>query len=505
MTPQNDVDKFLSNVFGDVPDDEIVGIVQRGKDNFGWLVIPYKKSRTKLRPDAASYYCISTLKKPEPGEPLRRLMPNMAKTYGLVCDDVGTKILASKFEGKFLPHYVMETSNGNFQYHYNVRMAPEQGQVLIEALIEAGYSDPGARDVHRLVRLPGSLNYKYDPPFVSRLVEENWDMPPYTFEEMVADFGLTPREPTLLRLTKRAWSGDTGGDVILKWLTEKGMVLSEPNDDGWLFIECPWAAEHSDGRSDAKWRVGNGTTGSYYCFHGSCQHRTQGEFLLWCSANGAPDFEAEAATQLTILGQKLMPLAPPEVAARMAADSEQREENDRTLRRNAEMNREYAVTRRGGQTVVLHLDEAGRVRGDTTQCFAQFKQFHGPAGLDWLKWSVRRQHPHVEFIPTREPVENRSGEPFNLWVGFAVTPRPGDWSLLHDHIRDVICNGNMVMFTYVLNWIARLVQHPELPGEVALVFPGTEGAGKGIFIRFLKAIFGPHAKSMDKASHALAV
>lgn len=300
-----ELDNFIARVFGDVPDDEIVGIVQRGKDNFGWLVIPYKKSRTKLRPDAASYYCISTLKKPEPGEPLRRLMPNMAKTYGLVCDDVGTKILASKFDGKFLPHYVMETSSGNFQYHYNVRMAPEQGQVLIEALIEAGYSDPGARDVHRLVRLPGSLNYKYDPPFVSRLVEENWDMPPYTFEEMVADFGLTPREPTLLRLTKRAWSGDTGGDVILKWLTEKGMVLSEPNDDGWLFIECPWAAGHSDGRSDAKYQIGNGSTGTMHCFHGACQHRTQQDFRLWCAENGAPDFEDEAAKQVSALGQRL--------------------------------------------------------------------------------------------------------------------------------------------------------------------------------------------------------
>ena len=49
-----ELDNFIARVFGDVPDDEIVGIVQRGKDNFGWLVIPYKKSRTKLRPDAAS-------------------------------------------------------------------------------------------------------------------------------------------------------------------------------------------------------------------------------------------------------------------------------------------------------------------------------------------------------------------------------------------------------------------------------------------------------------------
>jgi hypothetical protein len=497
------LEAFMQHVFGDVPDDEIIGIVQRGKEGRGWQVTPYKNGRTKLRPDAASYYCISTLKKPPEGEPLRRLMPNMARCHVIVLDDIGTKIDAEKFKGKAEPHYVMETSAGNFQYGLLFDGTLEEAQVLIEAMIEAGYSDPGARDVHRLVRLPGSLNYKSDPPFVAHLVGENWDQPAWTFKDLCEEFGLTPREPTSLRSTKRAWNGDTGGDVILKWITEKGMALSEPNSDGWLFIECPWADEHSDGRRDAKWQIGNGTTGSYHCFHGSCQHRTQREFLLWCSANGAPDFEAEAITQFTAIGQKLMALAPPEVAARMAADSEQREENDRTLRRNAEMNREYAVTRRGGLTVALHLDENGRVRGDTTQSFPQFKNFHGTAGDKWLRWSGRRQHSHVVFNPTCEPVENRSGEPFNLWVGFAVTPRPGDWSLLHDHIRDVICNGNMVIFTYVLNWIARLVQHPELPGEVALVIPGTEGAGKGIFVRFLKEIFGPHAKSVAKAGHAL--
>ena len=300
-----ELDEFLSRVFGDLADDEVIGIVQRGKDNVGWLTTPYKKGRTKLRADAASYYCISTLKRPADGEPLRRLMPNTARTYGIVCDDVGTKIPASKFDDKFLPHYVMETSAGNFQYHYNVRMAPEQAQVLIEAIIDAGYSDPGARDVHRLVRLPGSLNYKYDPPFVSRLTEENWDMPPYTFEELVKEFDLKPREPTLLRVSKRAWSGDTGGDVIFKWLTERGMVLSEPNADGWAFIECPWSDEHSDGRTDAKYQVGNGATGVVHCFHGACQHRTQEDFLLYCKANDAPDFEAEATKQATSIGEKL--------------------------------------------------------------------------------------------------------------------------------------------------------------------------------------------------------
>lgn len=300
-----ELDIFLRHIFGNVPDDEVIGIVQRGKDGRGWLTTPYKAGRTKLRPDAASYYCISTLKRPPVGEPLRRLMPNMARTYVIVLDDIGTKIDAEKFKGKPLPHYVMETSAGNFQYGLLFDGTLEEAQVLIEAMIEAGYSDPGARDVHRLVRLPGSLNFKSDPPFVARLVEENWEQPAWTFKELCAEFGLTPREPTSLRATKRARNGDTGGDIILKWLTEKGMVLSEPNSDGWLFIECPWADEHSDGRTDAKWQIGNGTTGSYHCFHGGCQHRTQQEFRLWCTENGAPDFDAEEVTQITAIGQRL--------------------------------------------------------------------------------------------------------------------------------------------------------------------------------------------------------
>ena len=300
-----ELDTFLQHVFGDVPDDEVIGIVQRGKDGRGWLTTPYKRGRTKLRPDAASYYCISTLKKPPVGEPLRRLMPNMARAYVIVLDDIGTKIDAEKFKGKPLPHYVMETSAGNYQYGLLFDGALEEAQVLIEAMIEAGYSDPGARDVHRLVRLPGSLNFKSDPPFVARIVESEWAQPAWTFRELCEEFGLTPREPTSLRATKRAWNGDAGGDIILRWMTEKGMALSEPNADGWLFIECPWADEHSDGRTDAKWQIGNGTTGSYHCFHGGCQHRTQQEFRLWCATNGAPDFEAEEAARITAIGQKL--------------------------------------------------------------------------------------------------------------------------------------------------------------------------------------------------------
>lgn len=300
-----ELDKFLLHIFGELPDDQVVGIVQRGKDTKGWQMQPYKKGRTKLRPDAATYYCISTLKRPEPGEPLRRLMENLVACRVIVLDDIGTKIAESLFKGHLGPHYIMETSPGNTQWAYKVVCTLEEAQVLIEALIEAGYSDPGARDVHRLVRLPGSLNYKHNPPFASRITEDFLAEAAYTYAEMVEDFGLTPREPTALRASKRVWNGDTRGDVILKWLVEKGMVLSEPNADGWVFIECPWAAEHSDGRTDAKYQIGNGATGSARCFHGACQHRTQKDFHLWCKENGAPDFEEEATKNAVAIAQRI--------------------------------------------------------------------------------------------------------------------------------------------------------------------------------------------------------
>jgi len=43
----------------------------------------------------------------------------------------------------------------------------------------------------------------------------------------------------------------------------------------------------------------------------------------------------------------------------------------------------------------------------------------------------------------------------------------------------VICGGDAQAAEYILSWMARAVQAPVLRGEVALVFRGKEGVGKG--------------------------
>jgi hypothetical protein len=117
----------------------------------------------------------------------------------------------------------------------------------------------------------------------------------------------------------------------------------------------------------------------------------------------------------------------------------------------------------------------------------------------WLEHGRRRQYlGGVTFDPS-----NRApGNFLNLWRGFAVTPQPGDWSLMKDHIFKVICRGEPSDNEYVLNWLARLVQHPEEPGEVALVIRSTEkGTGKSLFGRYVVRLFGHHGMHITHAPH----
>jgi Family of unknown function (DUF5906) len=117
----------------------------------------------------------------------------------------------------------------------------------------------------------------------------------------------------------------------------------------------------------------------------------------------------------------------------------------------------------------------------------------------WLEHPRRRQFlGGVTFDPA-----NRAPSNFlNLWRGFAVTPRQGDWSLMKDHIKQVICRGVPADNKYVLDWLARLVQHPEEPGEVALVVRSTEkGTGKSLFGRYVVRLFGHHGMHITQAPH----
>ncbi len=114
----------------------------------------------------------------------------------------------------------------------------------------------------------------------------------------------------------------------------------------------------------------------------------------------------------------------------------------------------------------------------------------------WLKHAKRRQYKGVIFDPSGD----HDGW-LNLWRGWAVEPKPGDWSLLDQLIREVLTDGDPRGYRYVLNWIAAMFQRPSEPAEVAIAFKGAKGTGKGTLGRVLQQLAGPHGLHISSPEH----
>jgi len=117
----------------------------------------------------------------------------------------------------------------------------------------------------------------------------------------------------------------------------------------------------------------------------------------------------------------------------------------------------------------------------------------------WIRHADRRQFiGGVVFDPSGRAT---GPDMLNLWHGFAVEPRAGSWASMQAHILRVICNSNLNVFNYLLDWMADLVQHPAQQGEVAVVLRGKEGCGKGTLAKALRYLFGQHGLAISNARH----
>ena len=110
-----------------------------------------------------------------------------------------------------------------------------------------------------------------------------------------------------------------------------------------------------------------------------------------------------------------------------------------------------------------------------------------PLAQWWLTHRGRQQYRGITFRPGGPTVMS---ECLNLWQGWGVEPKEGDWSLIEQHIYEVIAGGNREFGDYVINWNAWAIQHPDQQAEAALVLIGPKGVGKGTLVRCLQRIFG---------------
>jgi Family of unknown function (DUF5906) len=184
----------------------------------------------------------------------------------------------------------------------------------------------------------------------------------------------------------------------------------------------------------------------------------------------------------------------------------------------AEMNEKHCVISDiGGKCLVLNetIDPA---TGDAKVTFSTFDALNhrysnrtkkwlvagvekkAPFAVWWSRHLQRRQFEQVVFAPGKE-IPNA----YNLWQGFAVAPDYDDsekkCALYLTHVRENICQGNELLYTYILQWMANGVQYPGRPGGVALVLRGKMGIGKGEGVRHYGSLFGPNFVPVTKPEH----
>jgi hypothetical protein len=180
----------------------------------------------------------------------------------------------------------------------------------------------------------------------------------------------------------------------------------------------------------------------------------------------------------------------------------------------AKLNERHAVIMIGGKCIVMNevIDPVFNRPDITFSSVFDFKNFYSniktsvirdgkpkdeSVGKVWLESPERRQYAGIVFAPGQDIPGF-----YNLFRGFPVKPKKGDWSLFRDHIREIIADGNGEHFQYLLAWMSRLVQDPggERAG-VSIALRGEMGTGKGCFASQFGEIFGTHFLHITNPVH----
>jgi hypothetical protein len=421
----------------------------------------------------------------------------------MMLDDIGTK---SK-EPPLAPTWIMETSEGSYQWGYAFSEQPSKGDftAAIKAIAKAGYTDPGATNAVRNFRLPGSVNLKPGRGnFASVLVEFHPERE-YTLAEICTALDVVP-DPTDTAQNNPIRLADTGKDSVMTWLNEQGLVLSAPNGEGWMGVVCPNNGEHTDGNIEGRYKP---LDRSFCCLHGHCVDFSSQMFLDWVAENGGPEVDHGLRDELIAekMSAALSKLTPNQVyrdtAAELIAEVERKElgriEKADWYKRFAyiqddesyfDMQDRREIGRQTFNALFRHIPcKSIRTNRaiEASICFDENRQAMGAKALVG-----------VTYAAGEDVIVTRDGDLYgNRWRDArpdVQNLRGGDISMWLDHCQELV--PEQAELDHILDVMAFKVQHPEIKVNHAILHAGDEGCGKDTFwAPFIWAVCGDHLKN----------
>ncbi len=453
------------------------------------------------------------------------------------------------------PPTVIIDSGGGLQPIWAVAREPLSADVVRRVedetrALEHALGAKGTHNVDRLLRLPGTLNFpnaakrklgrgvslarlRFSAPNMYSAAQAAGLAPPV--DRHVAGSGLARRMPAKAASNRGT---DVGDDLVARLVAELKAAGAEavsrteqlpPELAGRLLSTLTarrrfadrWAGMVDDltkaGRDDTR----SGTDMSLAAMAKAAGFSHVEAGLVLCAyphGKANNDEWKDGTARLRHVARAVLRSHDPAREGEPPREDDPAREDDPVAALVAEFNARFAVVNEGGRAVVyspvenpilrrryhdrLGFDDLQRLymtRRIKVGVDGQGRAIMKPAANVWLAHPDRAQFIRgVTFDPSGRAVPEGM---LNLWQGFAVQPRPGSWQRMRDHIRDVVCRGNVEHSEYLLNWIARMLQSPAEQGEVAVVMRGGEGTGKGTLARALKHTLGQHGLHISNGKH----
>jgi len=400
----------------------------------------------------------------------------------MVLDDVGTKAKTPPLE----PTWKMETSEGSFQWGYVFSEQPTKADfsAAIVAIAAAGYTDTGAINAVRNFRLPGSVNIKPGREAFKSVLREFHPDRDFTLDAICAALNVTPAAS--VDAYKPIRISDDGTDDVMVWLSEQGLLLSRPNQEGWAGVVCPNSAEHTDGNPEGRYMPANR---AYTCLHSHCIDFGSSVFLQWIADNDGPKHTPGLREELlaTVMGSALVKLTPteafPDAAAAVIAEVERKElqrvEKEGWYERFAylqdddgffDLVERQEVSRASFNAIFRHIAcnsiHGKRPKIEAGTCFDENRQAKGARILKGVTYAAGES-----ILCSRDGIVYG-----NRWRDARPVAAPSNVKPWLDHVERMVPDDKER--AHVLDVMAFKLQKPHIKINHAVLHGGNPGSGK---------------------------
>ncbi|MGF6966755.1 putative DNA primase/helicase [Paraburkholderia sp. WC7.3g] len=167
-----------------------------------------------------------------------RKAEHVLKTTACFIDTDGDVALSDVRKSPVMPHCIVKSSPGHYHAYWRVKDLPcEKFAELQKALAHKFGSDPSVCDLPRVMRVPGTRNWKYGQPTFAKIVDIDEDAPAVPWTEFVADMELkipADKKPVLIKASEPV-SKKPDDDLAARVAEALKLISAEPREK-WLRV-----------------------------------------------------------------------------------------------------------------------------------------------------------------------------------------------------------------------------------------------------------------------------